>query len=74
VETDEFPDISHPAPIVVELPLSEGRARSASVVTITGKTRSRKHKGERRQREPRTHGDWNREDMGEVIVALRMLK
>ncbi|KAJ6513602.1 hypothetical protein C8R47DRAFT_615990 [Mycena vitilis] len=65
-----------PTPIVVELPLSGGgRTRSASVATVKARPRTpRKQKGDRRAREPRTQGDWNREDMGEVIVALRMLK
>ncbi|KAF8151842.1 hypothetical protein K438DRAFT_1988140 [Mycena galopus ATCC 62051] len=70
------PSISHPSPpvpIVIDLPRpGGGRARSASSVTVKAR---HKHTGERerKQREPRTRGDWNN-DMGEVIVALRMLK
>ncbi|KAJ7437463.1 hypothetical protein B0H11DRAFT_1935930 [Mycena galericulata] len=68
-----------PTPIVIVLPTSGGRTRSASEVTVKPHSR-RKHreKGERKQREAReqpcTHGGWNRSDMGEVIVGLRMLK
>ncbi|KAJ6482685.1 hypothetical protein C8R45DRAFT_1215401 [Mycena sanguinolenta] len=61
-----------PAPIIVELPQSGGRGRSASSATV--KPRRRKLPDERRQREPpRTQGEWNN-DIGEVIVALRLLK
>ncbi|KAK7051977.1 hypothetical protein R3P38DRAFT_3594131 [Favolaschia claudopus] len=57
-------------PIIVALsPASGGRARSASSATV--KMRRHKHK---EKALPRNAGDWNRDDMGEVIVALRMLK
>ncbi|KAJ7256181.1 hypothetical protein B0H12DRAFT_1112719 [Mycena haematopus] len=57
------------APIVVELP---GRVRSASSATV--KAPGCKPTGERKHRERRrTRGEWNNE-MGEVIVALRLLK
>ncbi|KAJ6564450.1 hypothetical protein B0H19DRAFT_1258896 [Mycena capillaripes] len=71
------PENSHPAPlpapIVVELPLG-GRTRTRSPSVATVKPRARKQKGDRKQREPRPHGEWNRDDLGEVIAALRMLK
>ncbi|KAK7023236.1 hypothetical protein R3P38DRAFT_3270755 [Favolaschia claudopus] len=57
-------------PIIVALsPTPGGRARSASSATV--KVRRHKHK---EKALPRNAGDWNRDDMGEVIVALRMLK
>ncbi|KAJ7182995.1 hypothetical protein C8R43DRAFT_18246 [Mycena crocata] len=60
-----------PPVVALELPTSGGRTRSASEVTVKPQ---RRQKGERKQREPRSHGKWNRSDMGEVIVGLRMLK
>ncbi|KAJ6527908.1 hypothetical protein DFH09DRAFT_1186438 [Mycena vulgaris] len=44
------------------------RDRSPSEATVKPQRRKKK------RREPRVQGDWNRNDMGEVIVGLRMLK
>ncbi|KAJ7038430.1 hypothetical protein C8F04DRAFT_361432 [Mycena alexandri] len=74
----ESPTLPEPSdlpssPIVIELP---HRARSASVVTVKGPTRALKHKGDRKRKhreQPRAHGEWNRDDLAEVIVSLRML-
>ncbi|KAJ7689331.1 hypothetical protein B0H17DRAFT_1331845 [Mycena rosella] len=63
------PESDHQA-FVVDLPVSGGRTRSASEATVKSKSTGRRKK----RREPRTHGEWNRGEMGEVIVGLRMLK
>ncbi|KAJ7176903.1 hypothetical protein C8R46DRAFT_1213474 [Mycena filopes] len=64
--------------IVIALDLP-GRRRSASVATVKDRKHTHKHRGEReRERErrhhgPREQGNWNRDDLREVIVGLRML-
>ncbi|KAJ7867023.1 hypothetical protein B0H14DRAFT_2732193, partial [Mycena olivaceomarginata] len=55
----------------------DARARSASSATVKAHAHVQKQRrGRHRDRgeRPRGHGEWNRDDVGEVIVALRMLK